>query len=110
MRATKEHATRRLWKPKALQEFFDVLGQLLTFPDIMPGEDPGVGDTVYLDGEKANGTFWLAEGNILIIEDGIVIEVVIPEEEVTSKVKRAIQNRKCNINSKNRNSSWKQLK
>nr|WP_298997244.1 hypothetical protein [uncultured Allomuricauda sp.] len=103
MRKTKEHATRQLWKPKALQEFFDILGNLLSFPDLEPGESPQVGDTVLLDGQFITGTYWLAEGDILIIEEGEIIDVVKAEEEVTAKLKRTIKNRR-NINIKNKKS------
>ncbi|MDC6366930.1 MULTISPECIES: hypothetical protein [Flavobacteriaceae] len=102
MKATKKHATRRLWKPRAEQTFQDILGQELVFPDLIAGEDAAVGDTVYLDGQFATGTFIMPGGETIIAEDGKVIEVIEASDEVLAKIKRVINKRK---NNKKRRSS-----
>ncbi len=87
MKATKEHASRRLWKPKN-ETFQDILGQELVFPDVLAGEDPQEGDTVYLDGQFATGTFLMPGGETIIAEEGKVVEVIEATDEVLAKVKR----------------------
>ncbi|KQC31434.1 hypothetical protein [Flagellimonas eckloniae] len=96
MKATKKHAARRLWKPRAEQTFQDILGQELVFPDLIAGEDPAVGDTVYLDGQFATGTFLMPGAETIIAEDGEVIEVLEPTEETVGYAKRVMNKRKNN--------------
>lgn len=96
MKVTKKHATRRLWKPRAEQTFQDILGQELVFPDLIAGEDAAVGDTVYLDGQFATGSFLMPGGETIIAEDGEVIEVLEPTEETVGYAKRIMNKRKNN--------------
>ncbi|MGB2528369.1 hypothetical protein [Flagellimonas sp. SN16] len=98
-------ATRRLWKPKAEQTFQTVLAEELVFPDLIAGEDPQEGDKVYLDGQKATGTYLMPGGETIIAEDGIVVEVIEATEQVVAQVEQFINKRKNNRKIK---SKWKQ--
>lgn len=88
MEKTKEHATRRLWKPKAEQTFQTVLSEELQFPALIAGESPAVGDEVWLDGKNATGTYLMPGGETIIADDGIILEIIEASEEVLAKLKR----------------------
>jgi ATP-dependent Clp protease, protease subunit len=63
----------------------DANGTEIKFPEVTEGEEVKVGDKAEVDGKPANGEFIKIDGTTIIIENGIVTEIVVPvieEEEI----------------------------
>ncbi|TAI48463.1 hypothetical protein [Flagellimonas allohymeniacidonis] len=106
MKATKERASRRLWKtPRNQVTYQDCCGTEIVFRDLDAPDDPSVGDYATVDGIPAEGEYLMPDGKLLTFFDGVVTKIVEPSEESIAQAKRLMNQTK---NKKRR--LWKQRK
>lgn len=60
----------------------DATGVQVEFPDVAEGNDPMVGDVArFMDGTIPNGEILMADGNTYEFENGVLMEIKLPEPE-----------------------------
>lgn len=75
---------------KRLQRIFDkdiftADNEILEFPELDDEDVVSVGDKGYLNGEPANGEVIIANGDVYVFEDGVVVEIREKSEETETE-------------------------
>ena len=83
------------FKPKNILELTDANGVMLVFPDLEPDQSISVGDKVTAE----NGEYTMTDNTKIVVLDGLVSEIVLPEDSELDKIKEENQALKVELES-----------